>query len=94
MAGINMSAATGTLSSAAFLKSVVLIVAGSLIAQIMTEQLRANVYDVQMQGGDAIYALVASAIVLMVLPGQYGRPLALGSTATSVRVAADEFGVV
>lgn len=94
MAGINVSAATSTLSSPAFLKSAVLVVVGSLLAQVATSYLKNNVRDIQVRGGDAVYALVASALVLVVLPGQYGRPIALGSTATAVRVAASDFGVV
>jgi len=94
MAAINVSAATDTLSSPAFLKSAVMIVVGSLFAQALTQYMRSNVYDVQVTGGDSIYAFVAAALSLVVLPGQYGRPIALGSTATAFRVAADEFGVV
>lgn len=94
MANINVSRATSTLTAPAFLKSAVLIVAGSIIAQLLTNWMRANVYDVTMQGGDAVYALVSGLLVLTVLPGRYGRPLALGSTATAVRTAADEFGII
>lgn len=94
MASVNVSRATSTLTSPAFLKSAVLIVGGSLLAQVVTNYLRSNVYDVSVQGGDAIYALVAALMAMTVLPGQYARPLALGSTATGVRVAAREFGIV
>lgn len=94
MAAINIDAATSTLTSAAFLKSAVLIVVGSLLAQVVVSYMRANVYDVTVQGGDAIYALVGAFVALMVLPGQYGRPIALGSTATAVRTVASDFGVV
>ena len=94
MASINVSRATNTLMSPAFLKSAVLIVAGSLVAQMMTGYLRANVYDVSFTGGDSAYSFVAALVVLMVLPGKYARPLALGSTATGVRTAAREFGVL
>ena len=94
MASINVSRATSTLASPAFLKSAVLIVGGSLTAQVVTDYLRNNVRDIQMAGGDAVYSLVAAALALTVLPGQYGRPLALGSTATAVRVMLRDFGVV
>jgi uncharacterized membrane protein YeaQ/YmgE (transglycosylase-associated protein family) len=94
MAAINIDAATSTLTSAAFLKSAVLIVVGSLLAQVTVSYLRSNVYDVQVQGGDAAYALVGAFIALLVLPGQYGRPIALGSTATAVRTVASDYGVV
>lgn len=94
MAAINVQAAAQTLTSAAFLKSAVLIVIGSLLAQVATEYLRNNVRDISMKGGDAVYALVASALALIVLPGKFGRPIALGSTATAVRVVANDYGVV
>lgn len=94
MAAINVNAATSTLTSPAFLKSAVLVVIGSLLAQVVTSYLRANVRDISMTGGDSVYALVAALLSLIVLPGKFGRPVALGATATSVRVAASEFGVV
>lgn len=94
MAAININAATSTLTSTAFLKSAVLIVVGSLLAQVVVSYMRANVYDVQIRGGDAVYAIVGAFVALMVLPGQYGRPVALGSTATAVRTVAGDFGVV
>lgn len=94
MAAINVNAASSTLTSPAFLKSAVLIVLGSLLAQVATQYLRNNVRDIQVRGGDAVYALAASALVLIVLPGQYARPLALGTTASGVRTAAAEYGVV
>ncbi len=94
MASINVDRATSTLMSTSFLQSAVLIVAGSLLAQLVTTYLRDNVRDIEMKGGDAVYAIVATFLSLMVLPGRFGRPLALGSTATAVRVIARDFGIV
>ena len=94
MASINVNRATSTLMSTAFLKSAVMIVAGSLAAQVVTSYLRNNVYDVGMKGGDAVYSVVAAMLALTVLPGQYGRPLALGSTATAVRTVLRDFEVL
>lgn len=94
MATVNAEGAARTLSSAPFLKSAVLIVGGSLLTQILTDYLRNNVYDISLQGGDAVYALVTAFLSMALLPGQYGRPMALGSTATAVRVAANDFGLV
>lgn len=94
MASINVSRATSTLTSPAFVKSAVLIVAGSLLAQIVVSQMRENVRDINVQGGDAVYALVAALLALTALPGRYGRPIALGSTASAVRVVAREFGII
>ena len=53
-----------------------------------------NVYNIPFRGGDAVYPLVAAALILTVAPAKYSRPIALGSTATSVRVALDQFGVL
>lgn len=94
MASINVSRATSTLTSPAFLKSAVLIVLGSMFAQVATRYLRNNVHDVNMAGGDAVYSLVAAMLALVVLPGKFGRPLALGSTATAVRVVTREMGLL
>lgn len=94
MASINVSRATSTLMSPAFVKSAVLIVAGSLLAQVVVGWMRSNVRDIQIQGGDAVYAAVAAMLVLTILPGRYGRPLALGASASAVRVVASEFGLV
>lgn len=94
MAAINVSAATSTLSSPAFLKSAVLVVVGSLLAQVVTNYLKSNFRDISVRGGDAVYSVVAALLALTVLPGQYGRPVALGSTATGVRVVARDFGVM
>jgi hypothetical protein len=94
MASINVNRATSTLMDTSFLKSAVLIVAGSLLAQVVTSYLRENVRDIQVQGGDSLYAAVAAFLALVILPRKYGKPLALGSAATSVRVMLREFGVV
>jgi hypothetical protein len=94
MASINIGAATSTLTSVPFLKSAVLVVIGSLLAQVVTTYMRENVRDIQQRGGDAVYSVVAALLALIVLPGTYGRPIALGSTATAVRVVASEYGVI
>ena len=94
MASLSVNRATSTLTAPAFIKSAVLIVVGSLVAQLATNWMRNNVVDLSMQGADAVYALTSAFLALAVLPGKYGRPLALGSTATAVRVIADEFGLV
>lgn len=94
MAGINIERATSSLTSPAFLMSAALVVAGSLFAQVVVQFMQANVHDIDMAGADAIYALFAGFVVLVVLPGQYGRPIALGSTATAIQVILDQFGVL
>jgi hypothetical protein len=94
MAAINVSQATDALMSPAFLTSAALIVIGSLLAQVVVSWMRTNVRDIDMKGGDAVYSLVAGFLALVILPGKYGRPVALGSTATSMRVVLAEFGVV
>lgn len=94
MASLSVNRATSTLTAPAFIKSAVMIVVGSLFAQLATNWMRTNVMDLSMRGGDAVYAVSTAFLSLAVLPGRYGRPLALGSSATAVRVIADEFGLV
>jgi hypothetical protein len=94
MAEINVNRATETLTSQAFLMSAAMVVLGSLLAQVVVSFMRANVQDIDIPGGDAIYSIVAAVLALVVLPGEYGRPIALGSTATSFRVILSEAGVV
>lgn len=94
MASINVQESAETLVDPSFLMSAVLIVLGSLLAQVMTTYLRNNVYDVQVRGGDAIYSAVAALLSLVLLPQEYGKPLALGSAATSVRVVLRDFNVI
>lgn len=94
MASLKLGMATRTLGSTAFLKSAVLVVAGSIFTQMATSWMRTNVMDIGVTGGDAIYALVAGVLALTVLPGAYGRSVALGSGATAVRVVLSEFGLV
>jgi hypothetical protein len=69
MAALNVNAASSTLALLAFLKSAVLIVVGSLLAQVAVSWLRENIHDIQMTGGDAVYALLGAALALIVLPG-------------------------
>jgi len=95
MAGsINVSSATDEMLDESFVMSAVLIVVGSLVASLATSWMRDNVYDVQVTGGDAIYPLVAAFLMLLVLPKQYGKPAALGSVASSVRVILADFNIV
>lgn len=94
MAAINIDRATSTLTSPGFAKSAVLIVVGSLLAQLVTSYMQDNIRDIQMRGGDAVYSVVAALLALLVLPGAYGRNIALGASATAVRTIARDFGVL
>lgn len=94
MVGININRATNSLTSTAFLTSAVLVVVGALFAQLAVLFMTENVHDVGQRGGDALYAVLAAFAVLVVLPGQYSRPIALGSSATAIQVILDDFGVV
>lgn len=95
MAGsINVSAATDEMLDEGFLISAVLVVVGSLVASVVTVWMRSNVYDVSIQGGDALYSVVAAFLMLLFLPKQYGKPAALGAVASGVRVILKEYGIV
>jgi len=91
---INVDRAKNELVDESFFVSAALVVIGSLLSSLATTWMRENVWDIQMTGGDAIYPLVAAFIVLTVAPKNIGKPVALGATASSVRVAAKEFGVI
>jgi hypothetical protein len=94
MATVDVSKASSTLTSSSFMRSAVLVVVGSLMAQLVTDWMRRNVIDISQKGGDAVYPLIAALIALSIMPSSYGRPVALGSTATSVRVVIKEFGLM
>lgn len=94
MSMVNVGRATRTLGSTAFLKSAALIVGGALLAQVVTNYARSNVYDVQFKGGDAAYAAAGAAGTLTLVPGRYSRPLALGMTATGLRTVLSDYNVL
>lgn len=95
MAGsINVSRAKNELFDESFFISAALVVVGSLLSSLATTWMRENVYDVQMTGGDAIYPIVAAFLVMMIAPKNIGKPIALGATASSVRVALKQFGII
>jgi hypothetical protein len=95
MAGsINISRAKNELFDESFFISAALVVVGSLLSSLATTWMRDNVYDVQMTGGDAIYPIIAAFLVMVVAPKNIGKPIALGATASSVRVAAKQFGLI
>lgn len=81
------------MSSPSFIKSAVLVVLGSILAQMLTQYGR-EIYDVQVRGGDALYAAVSGLLVMAVLPGKYGRPLALGASASAVRTVLDQYDLI
>lgn len=89
----NVKSAVQTLASPAFLKSAALIVAGSLAADVVTGVARDQIVDIDLRGGDAVYALVAAALTLVIVPGRFGRPAALGMVSGAGAVAAQEFGL-
>lgn len=91
--GFNLERSVSTLTSGAFMRSAALIVGGSITGDLATRLGREYVVDIQFRGADAAYALGASAAMLAVLPAQFGRPMALGSAASAVGIAAEEVGV-
>lgn len=94
MATVDIESATSTLSNTDFIMSVMLVVGGSIFATVATNWLRKNLVDIEMKGGDAIYSVAAAALALTVLPEEYGRPLALGTTAAGARVALAEYEII
>lgn len=82
------------MSSPSYIRSVALIAAATVGVQMWTNWARNNVVDVGMTGGDALYAVVAAALALMVLPSKYGRPMAMGATASGLLTVLQEANVV
>lgn len=94
MSSLNVGRATDTMTSAGFLKTAVLVVVGMIASSIATDYIRSNVYDVSVQGGDAVYAAVTAFVVLAVAPAKYGKPVALGCTASAVSTVARDFNLI
>ena len=91
MASLNVNRATSTLTSESFLKSAVLVVFGSLAATFATKWARNNILDLQMKGGDAVYAIAVAAASLAVLDRDKGVSIALGATSSAVGTGVSEF---
>lgn len=66
--------------SSSFLKMVALTVTGYVASIVVTGWMRDNVVDIGMRGGDAIYGIVASFLLMMMpVKRSTARSLALGS---------------
>lgn len=80
--------------SADFLMAAGLVAVGSVASQMVTNLARDNIVDVDMAGGDALYAMAGAVATMAFLPMNFARPLALGMVATGAQTAATELGVV
>lgn len=91
---MDVSGAVNTMTGTSFLRGVVVIAIASLGVQMWTDWARNNLVDVGFTGGDAVYAAVAGLLALAVLPNKYGRPAAMGATASGLLTVMQEMGVV
>lgn len=91
MASLNQ-ASSATVS---MLPTAGMVVVGALLATILTDVARENVYDVGMDGGDAVYP-VAGAFVLNATMGggQTVQMVSIGMLASAVTTVAREMGLV
>jgi hypothetical protein len=82
-------ASTGTI-----LVSAVLVVLGSLSATVATDWAKNNLFDVPMKGGDAVYPVLGTVVLLLVRNTRPTRLIGLGMLSSSVAVAAEDYGVI
>ena len=71
-----------------------MVVLGGYAASVATDFAKENVYDVPVQGGDALYPAVATVLLNVFLGGQTARYLSIGMTAASLAEVADAYGLV
>lgn len=70
-----------------------LVVVGSLAATVATDWLKRNLVDFDARGGDAVYPFLTSMGMLALWNTRVTRQVALGMIASSVTVAAEDFGL-
>lgn len=88
----SLSAATSRTVS--LIPTAAIVVVGSLAATVVTDVARENVYDVDMQGGDAVYPVAGAVLVMFLSGGRTARYLAIGMVSSSVTTAAREVGLI
>lgn len=94
MATLGIGRAINKVTSGTWLKSVSLILVGSMAATMATQWLRNNVFDVAMTGGDALYAVALSVATLAIAPASLANPLSLGMAASGGQTLLRDFNVV
>lgn len=88
----SLNAAVG--STADLVPTAVLVVVGSLLATIATDVARDNIYDVDIDGGDAVYP-VAVVLLLNAFMGGYAvQMLSIGMMSSAVTTIGTEWGLV
>lgn len=90
---ISIGRATGTLFSPSFFRMVALVVAGAAISTYATNFLKENVYDVNVPGGDAVYALLTVFVIRTVLSGRSSMVMSAGAGMGAFVAVGDELGV-
>lgn len=95
MSSVDIGRAQQTLASQAFLMSAAMVVGGSVAAALLTRTARDEIYDVEMKGGDAIYAFITAFALLAVVPQRkFAKPLALGAASSGVVTIFREMGLL
>lgn len=85
---------TAAMDTVNLLPTAIMVVIGSLTATIVTEVARENVYDVQMEGGDAVYPFAGAFLLLMLLDGRSVQMVSVGMLASGVTTIARQWGLV
>lgn len=72
-----------------------MVVVGSLLATIVTEVARDNIYDVDIDGGDAIYPTAVVMVLMVIAKGNYTvQMVSIGMMSSAVTTLANQWGLV
>lgn len=70
------------------------VVIGALVGTVVTDVARENIYDIDMDGGDAAYPAVAAFVLNAVLAGKTVKLVSVGMLSASITTIAREWGLV
>lgn len=90
MASLNR-ASTSTIN---LIPTAVMVVIGSLLATIATDVARDNIYDVDMEGGDALYPIAVVFVLNAVMSGYTVKMVSIGMLSSAVTTVARQWGMV
>jgi hypothetical protein len=90
MGSLNQSA----MATANLLPTAVMVVVGSLLATIATDVARENIYDVDMEGGDALYPVAVVFAINAVGGGYTVKMVSIGMMSSAVTTIARQWGLV
>lgn len=84
----SLNTATNRVLTGGFVMQAALVAAGLAASSMATDWIRGNVIDLQMQGADAVYGVVAALAIAFSstvgVPWKYARPVSLGVAAGGI----------